>query len=96
VCASSTSDVCSNSLRVLKTVRQTAEGSDSGSGGGDGTSTSKGTATASYLDTARSIVRQDGLAGLFGRGLQTRLAANALQGALFSVLFKFFQGKDSR
>ena len=75
--ASSASDICSNSLRVLKTTRQT-----------DSTTDSK----RSYYDTARAIVAKEGLGGLFGRGLQTRLLANALQGTLFSVLFTYFQG----
>ena len=72
VCASSASDVCSNSLRVLKTTRQT----DS--------------VERSYMATAREIIEKEGIGGLFGRGLQTRLLANALQGGLFSVAFKYF------
>ena len=75
--ASSASDICSNSLRVLKTTRQTDSASDS---------------KRSYYDTARDIIAKEGLGGLLGRGLQTRLLANALQGTLFSVLFKYFQG----
>lgn len=74
LCASSLSDVCSNSLRVLKTSRQTE---------GLGTSLS---------DLARGIIATEGWQGLLGRGLQTRLLVNALQGMLFSVLFKYFQG----
>ena len=77
LCASSASDVCSNSLRVLKTTRQTASNAAE--------------ARRSYADTAREIVASEGLGGLLGRGLQTRLLANALQGMLFSVLFKYFQ-----
>jgi hypothetical protein len=41
------------------------------------------------LATAREIVDKEGFGGLFGRGLQTRILANALQGGLFSVAFKF-------
>ena len=37
------------------------------------------------------IVEADGWAGLFGRGLRTRLLTNALQGAVFSVLWKYFE-----
>ena len=66
----------SNSLRVLKTVRQTS-----------------GSNNTSYIDIAKEVTKQDGLLGLLGRGLQTRLIANALQGMLFSVLFKYFQTK---
>lgn len=33
---------------------------------------------------------QDGISGLFGRGLKTRILANGLQGLLFSILWKLF------
>jgi hypothetical protein len=39
----------------------------------------------------KMILETDGVAGLFGRGLQTRLLTNAIQGAAFSVLWKYFQ-----
>ncbi|KAG5730340.1 hypothetical protein E4T56_gene11734 [Termitomyces sp. T112] len=44
-----------------------------------------------YLDAARAIIAIDGMKGLFGRGLKTRILTNGLQGLLFSVLWKFFQ-----
>ncbi|GAA6061850.1 hypothetical protein JCM10212_000767 [Sporobolomyces blumeae] len=44
-----------------------------------------------YRQAAREIVQKEGLVGLFGRGLKTRLLANGLQGLLFSVLWKTFQ-----
>lgn len=80
LCASSISDICSNSLRVLKTTRQTDDVED---------------AKRSYVQTAKDIIAKEGVGGLLGRGLQTRLLANALQGMLFSVLFKYFQGTKS-
>jgi hypothetical protein len=43
------------------------------------------------LEVVQLIVEQDGIVGLFGRGLQTRLLTNAIQGAMFSVLWKYFQ-----
>ena len=67
------SDTCSNSLRVVKTYRQTSHD------------------RIGYFKAAKSIVRADGLKGLFTRGLQTRIIANGLQGLLFSVLWKYFQ-----
>eukprot|EP00536_Pseudo-nitzschia_multiseries_P000707 jgi/Psemu1/233934/estExt_Genewise1.C_90029 len=105
LCASSVSDVTSNSLRVIKTTKQTARlggGNDSENDGIGNektittTSTSTSTSTKpdddlSYVEIVKMIIEQDGLAGLFGRGLKTRLLTNALQGALFSVLFKYFQ-----
>lgn len=114
LCASSISDVSSNSLRVLKTARQTAfisgnvasnstsdgsdgsrDGSDSsdGSSGGSKSTTSGTDKDVSYLSLARQITEADGWGALLGRGLQTRLLSNALQGMLFSVLFKYFSNK---
>ncbi|ROW11297.1 hypothetical protein VMCG_00865 [Cytospora schulzeri] len=43
-----------------------------------------------YTEAARLVVLQDGLLGLFGRGLKTRIIANGLQGILFSILWKLF------
>eukprot|EP01059_Diplonema_ambulator_P019997 TRINITY_DN33686_c0_g1_i1.p1 TRINITY_DN33686_c0_g1~~TRINITY_DN33686_c0_g1_i1.p1 ORF type:complete len:484 (+),score=136.99 TRINITY_DN33686_c0_g1_i1:66-1454(+) len=71
-CASAVSDTVSNSLRVLKTYRQTS------------------TEAISYSDAAREIVKTDGLTGLFGRGLKTRILANGMQGMMFSVMWKYF------
>lgn len=43
-----------------------------------------------YTDAARAVIAADGLKGLFGRGLKTRILANGLQGIMFSVLWKLF------
>jgi hypothetical protein len=61
------SDTLSNSLRVLKTTRQTS------------------LEPVGYMESAKSIIEKDGLAGLFGRGLKTRILTNGLQGALFTI-----------
>lgn len=45
----------------------------------------------SYAEAARQVVAKDGVRGLFGRGLRTRLAINGLQSALFGVFMKFVQ-----
>lgn len=71
--ASCVSDIVSNSLRVIKTTKQTA-GEE-----------------ITYQEALTLVLDEDGVLGLFGRGLQTRLLTNAIQGALFSVLFKYFQ-----
>lgn len=69
------SDTCSNSVRVVKTYKQTkAE-------------------PVTYPNAVREIIAQDGLPGLFGRGLKTRIATNGLQGLIFAVLWKFFEEK---
>ena len=43
-----------------------------------------------YVAAAEEIIAQDGLLGLLGRGLKTRILANGLQGLMFSVLWKLF------
>jgi len=64
------SDTCSNSLRVLKTTRQTA------------------LEPIGYMESAKQIIAKEGYAGLFGRGLSTRILTNGVQGALFTVGWK--------
>jgi len=44
-----------------------------------------------YVASARAILAAEGPAGLFGRGLKTRLLANGLQGVLFSVAWRLGQ-----
>ena len=48
--------------------------------------------TIGYREAARQIIEKDGLAGLFGRGLNTRLLTNALQASLFAVVWKYLEG----
>lgn len=84
--ASCISDVSSNSLRVIKTTKQTARLASSEEGGQE---------EVSYGEVVRLILEKDGVVGLFGRGLQTRLLTNSLQGALFSVLWRYFQQLNS-
>ncbi|OBZ73316.1 hypothetical protein A0H81_06831 [Grifola frondosa] len=43
-----------------------------------------------YVEAAQAVIATDGLRGLFGRGLKTRILANGLQGLMFSVLWKLF------
>lgn len=73
--ASVVSDTCSNSIRVVKTYRQT------------------NTEYVSYPQAVKDVIAKDGIIGLFGRGLRTRILANGLQGLMFSVLWKFFEDK---
>jgi len=68
--SSAISDTVSNSLRVIKTTKQTYE------------------RAISYRQAVRSVVEKDGIQGLFGRGLKTRIVANGLQGMLFTVIWK--------
>jgi hypothetical protein len=43
-----------------------------------------------YAEAARLVILEDGVLGLFGRGLTTRILCNGLQGLLFSILWKLF------
>ena len=57
-CASLASDCCANSLRVIKTTRQTHKSS------------------ISYIEVVRMIVNSEGIMGLLGRGLKTKIITN--------------------
>lgn len=83
VSASCVSDTVSNSLRVIKTTQQTAA-----LGNTTGIDTEGGISIPQAL---KMVLETDGIKGLFGRGLQTRLLTNAVQGGLFSVLWRYFQ-----
>jgi len=74
-CSSFVSDCTSNSIRVVKTTKQTSE------------------VALSYVETVQLVVKEDGIIGLFGRGLRTRLLANGVQGMMFTVLWKFMEEK---
>jgi len=71
--ASVISDTASNSVRVIKTVKQTSK------------------VNVTYMQAINSVVEKDGVIGLFGRGLSTRIAANGMQGIMFSVLWRLGQ-----
>jgi len=66
------SDVTVNSLRVIKTTKQSL-----GS-----------THAVGYLEAVRIVLAADGWAGLFGRGLRTRIFANALQSVMFTIVWR--------
>lgn len=74
-CSSFMSDISSNSIRVLKTYKQSS------------------TEIITYNQAIKQIIKQDGILGLFGRGLKTRIIANGIQGMLFTILWKYFQDK---
>jgi len=70
--ASVVSDVVVNALRVIKTLKQSL-GSKRNIG---------------YIDAIRIVLAADGWKGLFGRGLRTRIFANALQSILFTIIWR--------
>lgn len=49
------------------------------------------TTSMTYRAVIRDILRKDGIQGLLGRGLKTRLLTNGVQGLLFSVLWRLGQ-----
>lgn len=72
VASSIVSDAVVNALRVIKTTKQSLASKQS----------------ASYADTVRIILAVDGWRGLFGRGLRTRIYANALQSIVFTIIWR--------
>lgn len=66
------SDAFVNVFRVIKTTKQSLGSKQS----------------ASYSDTVKIILAADGWRGLFGRGLQTRIFANALQSLVFTIVWR--------
>jgi len=73
--ASIISDTCSNSLRVIKTTKQTHNDN------------------ISYTKAINTVIKKDGVSGLFLRGLKTRIIANGLQSSLFTITWKYFEKK---
>jgi hypothetical protein len=45
----------------------------------------------SYPQIVKDIVKTDGVIGLFGRGLKTKIMSNGIQGIMFTILLKYFQ-----
>ncbi|GAX22134.1 hypothetical protein FisN_6Hh384 [Fistulifera solaris] len=70
--ASIVSDTVVNFMRVIKTTKQSL-GSKHG---------------VTYSEVIEIILATDGWRGLFGRGLRTRIFANALQSILFTVIWR--------
>jgi len=95
VSASCVSDTVSNSFRVVKTTQQTAllkaPVPPARRAKAPLRSNSKDPESISIAEALGVVLETDGIKGLFGRGLKTRLLTNAIQGGLFSVLWKYFQ-----
>ena len=72
--ASAASDIVSNSLRVVKTIKQANSGENH--------------KVLNYLEIIRKIVSESGVSGLFGRGLTTRILTNGIQSMLFTVIWR--------
>jgi hypothetical protein len=70
--ASMVSDTVVNAVRVVKTTKQSIGSKHA----------------VSYGEIIRMVVAADGWRGLFGRGLRTRIFANALQSIVFTVIWR--------
>eukprot|EP00551_Chaetoceros_affinis_P011929 CAMPEP_0203678240 /NCGR_PEP_ID=MMETSP0090-20130426/31205_1 /ASSEMBLY_ACC=CAM_ASM_001088 /TAXON_ID=426623 /ORGANISM="Chaetoceros affinis, Strain CCMP159" /LENGTH=656 /DNA_ID=CAMNT_0050545393 /DNA_START=284 /DNA_END=2254 /DNA_ORIENTATION=+ len=66
------SDTVANSVRVVKTAKQAIASKHA----------------VGYREVIAMILAVDGLKGLFGRGLRTRILGNALQSVLFTVIWR--------
>lgn len=49
-----------------------------------------------YVQAVRDVLAKDGVVGLFGRGLKTKIMANGMQGLMFSVLWKAIEEKINK
>ncbi|KAL3800631.1 hypothetical protein HJC23_006093 [Cyclotella cryptica] len=81
------SDSVANFMRVIKTTKQAlaARGDDEDVEYGKVGHRAKG---ATYAEAIGVILAADGWKGLFGRGLKTRIFANALQSIVFTVIWR--------
>jgi hypothetical protein len=49
-----------------------------------------------YRQAVREVMAKDGVIGLFGRGLKTKILSNGVQGLMFSILWKLFEDRLAR
>ena len=74
--SSAFSDTLSNSIRVVKTMKQAALNADGKS------------ANMSYRAIIAKLIEEKGYLELFGRGLSTRILSNGLQSVLFTIVWQ--------
>jgi hypothetical protein len=86
------SDTVANFMRVIKTTKQAlaARGDDEDLEYGRARSITNGfkVKRTTYAEVIGIILAADGWRGLFGRGLKTRIFANALQSIVFTVIWR--------
>lgn len=75
--ASVVSDTIANSMRVIKTTKQTVASKNN----------------VGYGEAISMILAADGWKGLFGRGLRTRILANGFQSVVFTVLWRILSNR---
>jgi hypothetical protein len=79
------SDTVANFMRVIKTTKQALAARGDNEDVEHVRLTGNG---ATYREAIGIILAADGLKGLFGRGLKTRIFANALQSIVFTVIWR--------
>ena len=47
--------------------------------------------SSGYIEISKNIIKNDGISGLLGRGLKTRILTNGLQGCIFTICWKYFE-----
>ena len=60
------------------------------------TTTQTSTEPIGYLQALKMVIEKDGVAGLFFRGLMTKIISNGCQGILFNVLWRMGQDELAR
>lgn len=70
-------DLVTNGVRVIKTIKQT----------------SLRNKQLSYLDVIRNILNEGGVKDLFIRGLGSRILADCLQTLVFTIIWKLLSSK---
>lgn len=92
--ASAVSDAVSNGFKVIKTTQQIAwlGANDTNPDPVKGTKGDRISQTGmSIAEALKLVLEQDGVKGLMTRGLGTKFLLNAIQGTMFTVLWKYFQ-----
>jgi len=90
------SDTVANFMRVVKTTKQAlAARGDDEEYGSTGISAARVVKKVTYTETIGVILAADGWRGLFGRGLKTRIFANAIQSIVFTVIWRGLSDKWS-
>jgi hypothetical protein len=73
--ASAAADIVSNSMRVIKTYKQTSANSVE--------------TKMSYVNILNMVISDGGIVSLFFRGLNTRILSNGVQSIVFTVVWKY-------
>jgi hypothetical protein len=77
-CCSLVSDTITNSLRVIKTKKQTNKDN------------------ISYIEAINKIIEEEGIKGIFLRGLGVRIITNGVQSLMFNILWKYFESGNRK